>query len=233
MAQSPVAQSPVAQPARQQPASLRLRARTGAQPAAPQPAGARLPAARRPAPWPASAAGNLAAAGEQLARLPVSVAPAQSGPAPACLFRSRPVGPFRSGRPGAVRSRPADSGSASASCVARDPDDRRRRSGRPAARGRARAAHSPAGRRGPHEPVVVVPGGHRPGKPDQVQRDQARARLALTGPARIVVLGCTAGAGQTMTTLITGQLLAQPAQRGGRRARPQPRPGSLTEQASG
>jgi hypothetical protein len=56
--------------------------------------------------------------------------------------------------------------------------------------------------------VVVVPGGHRPGKPDQVQRDQARARLPLAGPARIVVLGCTAGAGQTVTTMLTGQLLA-------------------------
>jgi hypothetical protein len=59
-----------------------------------------------------------------------------------------------------------------------------------------------------HDRVVVVPGGHRPGKPDQVQRDQARARLPLAGPVRIVVLGCTAGAGQTVTTLLTGQLLA-------------------------
>jgi MinD-like ATPase involved in chromosome partitioning or flagellar assembly len=58
------------------------------------------------------------------------------------------------------------------------------------------------------ERVVVVPGGHRPGKPDQLQRDQARARLALPGPARVVVLGCTAGAGQTTVTLLTGQLLA-------------------------
>ncbi len=58
------------------------------------------------------------------------------------------------------------------------------------------------------EPVVVVPGGHRPGKPDQVQRDQARARQPLPGPARVVVLGCTAGAGQTVVTLLTGQLLA-------------------------
>jgi hypothetical protein len=57
--------------------------------------------------------------------------------------------------------------------------------------------------------AVLVPGGHRPGQPDQLQRDQARARLDLTGPARVVVIGCTAGAGQTMTTLITGQLLAQ------------------------
>jgi hypothetical protein len=57
------------------------------------------------------------------------------------------------------------------------------------------------------ESVVVVPGGHRPGKPDQVQRDQARARLPLAGPARIVVLGCTGGAGQTIVTLLTGQVL--------------------------
>jgi TcpE family len=57
------------------------------------------------------------------------------------------------------------------------------------------------------ESVVVVPGGHRPGKPDQVQRDQARARLSVSGPARIVVLGCTGGAGQTIVTLLTGQVL--------------------------
>jgi MinD-like ATPase involved in chromosome partitioning or flagellar assembly len=82
-----------------------------------------------------------------------------------------------------------------------------------------------------HDRVVVVPGGHRPGKPDHVQRDQARARLPLGGPARIVVLGCTAGAGQTMTTLLTGQLLAA------LRGEPvavldlSPGPGSLTELA--
>jgi MinD-like ATPase involved in chromosome partitioning or flagellar assembly len=64
------------------------------------------------------------------------------------------------------------------------------------------------GTAGFRDAVVVVPGGHRPGKPDQVQRDQARVRLALPGPARTVVLGCTAGAGQTITTLLTGQLLA-------------------------
>jgi conjugation transfer TcpE-like protein len=58
------------------------------------------------------------------------------------------------------------------------------------------------------DPVVVVPGGHRPGKPDHVQRDRARVTLALPGPARTVVLGCTAGAGQTITTLLSGQLLA-------------------------
>jgi MinD-like ATPase involved in chromosome partitioning or flagellar assembly len=71
-----------------------------------------------------------------------------------------------------------------------------------------RALRAQPGATGFRDPVVVVPGGHRPGKPDQVQRDQARARMPLAGAARIVVLGCTAGAGQTVTTLLTGQLLA-------------------------
>jgi hypothetical protein len=88
-----------------------------------------------------------------------------------------------------------------------------------------------SGASGWRDRVVVVPGGHRPGKPDQVQRDQARARLPLAGPARIVVLGCTAGAGQTVTTLLTGHLLA------GLRGEPvavlglSSGAGSLTEQA--
>ena len=82
-----------------------------------------------------------------------------------------------------------------------------------------------------HDRVVVVPGGHRPGKPDQVQRDQARARLPLAGPARIVVLGCTAGAGQTVTTLLTGHLLAGLRGEAVAVLDLSAGPGSLTEQA--
>ncbi len=59
-----------------------------------------------------------------------------------------------------------------------------------------------------HDRVVVVPGGHRPGRPDFQQRDRARAQLPVSGCRRIVVLGCTVGAGQTMTTLMTGEVLA-------------------------
>jgi MinD-like ATPase involved in chromosome partitioning or flagellar assembly len=55
---------------------------------------------------------------------------------------------------------------------------------------------------------VVVPGGHRPGRPDFQQRDRARAQLPVAGRRRIVLLGCTVGAGQTMTTLMTGEVLA-------------------------
>jgi hypothetical protein len=73
-----------------------------------------------------------------------------------------------------------------------------------------RALGDPAGRRAIawREQVVVVPGGHRPGRPDQMQRDRARARLPLPGGCRIVVLGCTVGAGQTVTALMTAEVLA-------------------------
>jgi TcpE family len=73
-----------------------------------------------------------------------------------------------------------------------------------------RALGRPAERRsGWRDHVVVVPGGHRPGQPDQMQRDRARARLPVPGGGhRIAVLGCTVGAGQTMTALMTGELLA-------------------------
>jgi MinD-like ATPase involved in chromosome partitioning or flagellar assembly len=73
-----------------------------------------------------------------------------------------------------------------------------------------RALGNPSQQRaaGWHDRVVVVPGGHRPGRPDQLQRDRARARLPLPGGLRVVVLGCTVGAGQTVTALMTGELLA-------------------------
>ncbi len=56
--------------------------------------------------------------------------------------------------------------------------------------------------------VKVVAGGQGPGKRDQEALDRDRARLPLAGPRRIVVLGCTRGAGQTVTALMTSQILA-------------------------
>jgi MinD-like ATPase involved in chromosome partitioning or flagellar assembly len=56
--------------------------------------------------------------------------------------------------------------------------------------------------------VKVVTGGQGPGRPDQETLDRDRARLPLTGSRRIVVLGCTRGAGQTVTALMTGHILA-------------------------
>jgi MinD-like ATPase involved in chromosome partitioning or flagellar assembly len=73
-----------------------------------------------------------------------------------------------------------------------------------------RALAGPSARRGDLRAgrVSVVPGGHRPGKPDLLQRDRARAQLPIGIKPRVVVLGCTVGAGQTMTTLLTGEVLA-------------------------
>jgi MinD-like ATPase involved in chromosome partitioning or flagellar assembly len=83
-------------------------------------------------------------------------------------------------------------------------------------------------------PVVTATGNGSaerpvPGRPDRLQRDRARARLPIAGPRRIVVLGCAVGAGQTVTTLMTGETLA------GLRAEPvcaldlNPARGSLTQ----
>jgi MinD-like ATPase involved in chromosome partitioning or flagellar assembly len=56
--------------------------------------------------------------------------------------------------------------------------------------------------------VRVVPGGQGPGQRDREGLDRDRARLPLSSPRRIVFLGCTSGAGQTITALMTGQVLA-------------------------
>jgi len=56
--------------------------------------------------------------------------------------------------------------------------------------------------------VKVVAGGQGPGKRDPETLDRDRARLPLAGPRRIAVLGCTRGAGQTVTALMTGHILA-------------------------
>ena len=56
--------------------------------------------------------------------------------------------------------------------------------------------------------VKVVTGGQGPGR-DLEALDRERARLPLAGPRRMVVLGCTEGAGQTVTVLMTGSILAE------------------------
>ena len=72
--------------------------------------------------------------------------------------------------------------------------------------------------------VKVVAGGQGPGKRDQEALDRDRARLPLTGSYRIVVLGCTRGAGQTVTALMAGHILAASARGSRRGARPDLRP---------
>jgi MinD-like ATPase involved in chromosome partitioning or flagellar assembly len=58
------------------------------------------------------------------------------------------------------------------------------------------------------EHVRVVPGGHGPGRPDMERRDRERVLLPIHGPRLIVVLGCTVGAGQSVTTLMLADVLA-------------------------
>ncbi len=81
--------------------------------------------------------------------------------------------------------------------------------------------------------MSVVPGGHRPGKPDLLQRDRARAQLPIGIKPRVVVLGCTVGAGQTMTTLLTGEVLASLRSDQVAVMDLNPGPGSLTRRAEG
>jgi MinD-like ATPase involved in chromosome partitioning or flagellar assembly len=76
-----------------------------------------------------------------------------------------------------------------------------------------RALSGPVGPRGRswNDRVRLVPGGQGPGQSRETEhgeRGQARACLPLPGPRRIVVVGCTSGAGQTVTTLMVARLLA-------------------------
>lgn len=77
----------------------------------------------------------------------------------------------------------------------------------------------------------MVPGGRGPGRPDHYKRDRTRATAALDGPRLVAVLGCTVGAGQTVTALMLADLLAR------LRGEPvaaldlNPGPASLAEQA--
>lgn len=168
--------------------------------AQPEGAGALDPAAWVPAATPAADGVAVAAAAASVAG-----EAAVTAEEPALAEAAEPVRERVRARAGATSASAATAGTARPVVTVR--------TGSPASRPlhvveRALRA-SPGGPAGPRrEPVVIVPGGHRPGKPDPVQRDQARARLSLHGPARIVVLGCTAGAGQTVTTLLAGQVLA-------------------------
>ena len=93
------------------------------------------------------------------------------------------------------------------------------------------SGHGDQGPAGWRSHVTVVPGGRGPGRPDPEKEARARAVLPLDRPRLVVVLGCTVGAGQTVTTLMLADLLA------GLRGEPvaaldlNPGPASLTEQA--
>jgi MinD-like ATPase involved in chromosome partitioning or flagellar assembly len=167
---------------------------------------------------------------------PTAMAPAVTKPAPAL---ARPPSPAVA--PAATPPTPAIPPAAPAPRAPQVPPERSRpvvtvtgdRSAERPIRMVERALGNPAERRavGWRDHVVVVPGGHRPGRPDQMQRDRARARLPVPGGCRIVVLGCTVGAGQTMTALLAGEVLASLRDDQVAALDLNPGPGSLAERA--
>ena len=80
--------------------------------------------------------------------------------------------------------------------------------------------------------MVLVPGGLGPGRPDHDKRDRARAILPVGGSRLVAVLGCTVGAGQTVTTLMVADLLASLRGEAVAALDLNPAPGSLAELAA-
>src|SRR6266487_1913636 len=162
----------------------------------PQPPAARSPAAARP-----PAAGIRPAVDAPVARSPAADVPPARPPAAGVPVARSPAADVPPARPPAAA---APAASPPHVTVTGDRPD-----GRPL-RVVERALRGPADSRGDgwHDRVVVVPGGHRPGRPDFQQRDRPRAQLPVPGCRRLVVLGCTVGAGPTMTALLTGEVLA-------------------------
>jgi MinD-like ATPase involved in chromosome partitioning or flagellar assembly len=94
-----------------------------------------------------------------------------------------------------------------------------------------RALSGPAAQRSTNwrDRVVLVPGGVGPGRSDHDKRDRARAVLPVDGSRLVAVLGCTVGAGQTVTTLMVADLLASLRGEAVAALDLNPAPGSLAE----
>lgn len=161
--------------------------------AAPEQSGA-TGAAETPGPATASAGALTIPAQAQAVSLQAATAPAKAAPAPPPEAPAAPPPtpvPTQDPPPAVVVVRGGPAG------------------GRPA-RLVERALSGPAEHRSGswRDHVRVVPGGHGPGRPDMEKRDRARVLLPIQGSRMIVVLGCTVGAGQTVTTLMIADLLA-------------------------
>jgi len=148
----------------------------------------------RPAPGASSAPGGQAGGAVTGARAPRALPPAGSGQPGTGAGRTGAA----SGRPGSTDA--ASPGTGAPPATTQDAS--------PPAPSIERALSGPDRIDSWQRRVRVVPGGQGPGKRDQETLNRDRARLPLTGPRRIVFLGCTSGAGQTVTALMTGHLLA-------------------------
>jgi MinD-like ATPase involved in chromosome partitioning or flagellar assembly len=163
----------------------------------PRPAHTRLPEARTV--WPAPRA-----------RVPES----STGSGPAAPKPAAPRSPMRPAAreqappPLSIRAVPSASGTAADPAAPSVPVPVPRTGEEP----RVRRVESVVGRDqsgGWRRLAQVVVGGGGPSRNDGVEIDEARARTVLTGSRRIVVLGCTGGAGQTTTALMLGHTLAR------------------------
>ena len=181
----------------------------------------RVAPGHRPAPWPGGPAeppAGQGAAGERAPRetpaawasgsaaRPGEPSPPRAGADPV----GQPAVPAMSERPPAVESGgpvPGGGQPAPAVTISHGPGEEwptqtieRALSGPPGPRGRSW-----------NDRVRLIPGGQGPGRSrdaEQEERDKSRARMPLPGPRRVVVLGCTSGAGQTVIALLTARLLA-------------------------
>jgi MinD-like ATPase involved in chromosome partitioning or flagellar assembly len=146
------------------------------------------------APAPSEDAPAEAASAAALVPPPPAPAPAEDAPAPSASAATPD-------RPTAEPPMP----------IPRTPPVVTVRGGNPRPKVVERAIGGPGQHRGGiswREHVRVVPGGHGPGRPDMEQQDRARALLPIPEPRLAVVLGCTVGAGQTVTTLMIAEVLA-------------------------
>ena len=203
---------------------------------APAPAGPPAPAAPAGRPAPAAPAGSPAAGGPQApapAEPPAAEPPAAEPPAaePPAAAAHAPAAPPPARETPAPRSTRAP-GPAPVVVV----PVQRGPAGPPTVQPRTveRALSGPADQRSTNwrDRVVLVPGGVGPGRPDHDQRDRARAVLPVDGARLVAVLGCTVGAGQTVTTLMVADLLASLRGEAVAALDLNPAPGSLAELAT-
>ena len=211
-ARVPEARAPEAEaPAAEEPGAPTSELAAAATLASPEPAPARLgPAPAAPAPAPAAPAPAPAAPAPAVpgpapatpAPKSVTPVPAPADPAPAPAERM-PV----SQAPGPAPAVPSAPPLAAPAPVAAKFVSAERERPLPSIE-RALSGPGSRGEVSWRRQVKVVAGGQGPGKRDPETLDRDRARLPLAGPRRIAVLGCTRGAGQTVTALMTGHILA-------------------------
>jgi hypothetical protein len=178
--------------------------------APPAPPSAAVPSAPASAAAPPSAAAPVAppAAPAAVDRPAPAVQPVQSQPAEPQPAEPQLIAPATDAPP--VPGKPPQPAQQSAQAQAQAQAPRAPEPGRPVP-SIERALSGPSRDRNLswHTRVKFVAGATQgPGARDQEALDRARARLPLKEPKRVLILGCTSGAGQTVTALMTGHILA-------------------------